>query len=197
MGAKNSPTSLLPSKKNLGKVPKRIHKAEREKMKREHLNELFLKLAEALEVGEQNSGKASILGETTRFIKVMLDQIKSLKKENAALLSESQYVKLEKNEIEDETCGLQIQIGELKRRLTVKEEKKLDLNAPPIESQEQQCLMEDSPIVNPVFVFPACLNFQGGGGDGDGGVVKAASNVRKPHPRYPTSLDSWHFQLLP
>lgn len=31
-----------------GKVPKRIHKAEREKMKREHLNELFLDLANAL-----------------------------------------------------------------------------------------------------------------------------------------------------
>lgn len=33
---------------NQGKVPKRIHKAEREKMKREHLNELFLDLANAL-----------------------------------------------------------------------------------------------------------------------------------------------------
>jgi len=31
-----------------GKVPKRIHKAEREKMKREHLNELFLDLANAI-----------------------------------------------------------------------------------------------------------------------------------------------------
>ena len=37
-----------PQKKNQGKVPKRIHKAEREKMKREHLNELFLELANAL-----------------------------------------------------------------------------------------------------------------------------------------------------
>jgi len=33
---------------NQGKVPKKIHKAEREKMKREHLNELFLDLANAL-----------------------------------------------------------------------------------------------------------------------------------------------------
>lgn len=35
-------------KKIQKKVPKRIHKAEREKMKREHLNELFLGLADAL-----------------------------------------------------------------------------------------------------------------------------------------------------
>ncbi|KAI3759315.1 hypothetical protein L6452_07038 [Arctium lappa] len=195
MGAKkNSPTSLVPSKKNLGKVPKRIHKAEREKMKREHLNELFMQLADALEVGEQNSGKASILGETSRFIKVMLDQIKSLKKENAGLLLESEYVRLEKNEIEDETCGLQTQIGELKRRL-IKEEKKLDLNAPPIEL-ESQYFMEDSPILKPVFVFPAYPNLQLDG-DGGIGVGKAASNVSKPHPRYPTPLDSWPFQLMP
>lgn len=35
-------------KKIQKKVPKRIHKAEREKLKREHLNELFLGLADAL-----------------------------------------------------------------------------------------------------------------------------------------------------
>lgn len=34
--------------KTKGKVPKRVHKAEREKLKREHLNELFLDLANAL-----------------------------------------------------------------------------------------------------------------------------------------------------
>lgn len=36
------------SGKNKGKVPKRIHKAEREKLKREHLNGLFLDLANSL-----------------------------------------------------------------------------------------------------------------------------------------------------
>lgn len=35
-------------KKKNGKVPKRIHKSEREKMKRESLNELFLALANSL-----------------------------------------------------------------------------------------------------------------------------------------------------
>ena len=37
-----------PGKKNQVKVPKKIHKAEREKLKREHLNDLFLDLANAL-----------------------------------------------------------------------------------------------------------------------------------------------------
>lgn len=35
-------------KMNQGKAPRRVHKAEREKMKREHLNELFLDLANTL-----------------------------------------------------------------------------------------------------------------------------------------------------
>lgn len=190
MGAEKSPTCLHTTKKNPGKAPKRIHKAEREKMKREHLNELFLELAGALELTEQNSGKASILTETTRVVKDMFDQIKSLKKENATLLSESQYVMVERNELEDETCGLQKQISELKniiKERTVSVQKNLDLNAPAIESQEPQYL-------NPVFVIPACHPQL------DTGVVNdnnaPASNVSKPYPRYPTPSDSWPLQLL-
>lgn len=38
----------FPAGKNKGKVPRRIHKAEREKLKREQLNELFLELASVL-----------------------------------------------------------------------------------------------------------------------------------------------------
>ncbi|GKG08154.1 hypothetical protein Tco_0333986, partial [Tanacetum coccineum] len=40
--------TLQPSKKSPGKVPKRINNAEREKLKCEHLNELFFELAGAL-----------------------------------------------------------------------------------------------------------------------------------------------------
>ncbi|KAJ0448046.1 putative transcription factor bHLH family [Helianthus annuus] len=74
MAAERSSACLQTSKKNPAKVPKRIHKAEREKLKHEHLNELFLELAGALELTEQNSGKASVLGETTRVVKDMIDQ---------------------------------------------------------------------------------------------------------------------------
>lgn len=37
-----------PGRKIQGKIPKRIHKAVREKQKREHLNDLFLELSDAL-----------------------------------------------------------------------------------------------------------------------------------------------------
>ncbi|KAK1301912.1 Transcription factor bHLH47 [Acorus calamus] len=36
------------NKRNPGKVPRKIHKAEREKLKRDHLNELFVELDNAL-----------------------------------------------------------------------------------------------------------------------------------------------------
>lgn len=38
----------LPNKRSQGKVPKKIHKAEREKLKRDQLNDLFLEVARAL-----------------------------------------------------------------------------------------------------------------------------------------------------
>jgi hypothetical protein len=80
-------------KKNRRKVPKRVHKSEREKMKREQLNELFFELSNAIELSQPNNGKASILCEATRLLKDLLAQIEDLRKENASLLSESHYVR--------------------------------------------------------------------------------------------------------
>lgn len=39
---------LSTRKKNPGKVPKKVHKSEREKLKRDHMNVLFLELGNAL-----------------------------------------------------------------------------------------------------------------------------------------------------
>ncbi|KAG5407633.1 hypothetical protein IGI04_013752 [Brassica rapa subsp. trilocularis] len=52
-----------------GKVPKRINKAVRERIICEHLNELFIELANSLELNQQNSGKVSVLCEATQFLK--------------------------------------------------------------------------------------------------------------------------------
>ncbi|XP_071703098.1 transcription factor bHLH47-like [Rutidosis leptorrhynchoides] len=205
MGSEKSPTCLQPSQKISNKLPKRIHKAEREKLKREHLNELFLELADALELADQNSGKASILGETTRVVKDMLDQIKSVKKENAALLSESQYVTVEKNELKDETCILQNQIGELKSMINeTTVQKNLDLNAPAVESQEPQLPqyfhheMIHLTSGDPILIIPACHNVRTHPQPDSGSVLRSIpkSNVSKPNPRYPTPSDSWPLQLL-
>ncbi|KAK1308098.1 Protein disulfide isomerase-like 5-3 [Acorus calamus] len=45
------------NKKNPGKVPRKIHKAEREKLKHDHLNELFVELGNALEAYEKKDSE--------------------------------------------------------------------------------------------------------------------------------------------
>ncbi|KAL1218116.1 Transcription factor bHLH47 [Cardamine amara subsp. amara] len=116
-----------------GKVPKRIHKAVRERLKREHLNELFIELADTLELNQQNSGKASILCEATRFLKDVLDQIEVLRKEHTSLLSESTYVTTEKNELKEETSALETEISKLQTEIEEKmNQSKPDLSTSPI-----------------------------------------------------------------
>ncbi|XP_028788500.1 transcription factor bHLH47 isoform X1 [Neltuma alba] len=206
-----SKTSSCPGKKNQGKIPKRIHKAEREKMKREHLNDLFVDLANALELGQQNNGKASILCEATKLLRDLLGQIEALKKENVSLLSESHYVTMEKNELQEENSDLETQIeklqGEIEARVA---QSKPDLNAPPpteeLEPPEQtifprECLQ--LPTVDPtlqrgpaVVVVPFRPQLQPSFPTPNITELTSNSIVSKPHARYPTPADSWPSQLL-
>ncbi|CAN6484629.1 unnamed protein product [Victoria cruziana] len=99
------------------KVAKKIHKAEREKLKRDHLNELFSDLGLALEPARQNNGKATILADATRILRDLLAQVDHLRKENAALLTESRYITDEKKELKDENAVLEAEIGKLQNQL--------------------------------------------------------------------------------
>ncbi|XP_057791988.1 transcription factor bHLH47-like [Salvia miltiorrhiza] len=184
---------------------------EREKMKRENLNELFFALANSLELSDQNNGKASVLIEASRTVKDMQDQIKCLKKENATLLSESQYVTVETNELKDENTALEAEIGKLRTEINSKTKLQLDLNMAPPEchNQEQGSHNIDSPFVFPVMkhgpqghiVSPHlatfCSNIQG---HPVVGIEHLASQhisvVSKPHARYLTPADKWPSQVL-
>lgn len=196
-----------PGKKNKGKVPKRIQKAEREKLKREHLNDLFLDLASALELTQQNSGKASVLCEATRLLRDLLSQIECLKKEHTSLLSESKYVTVEKNELREENSALEIEIEKLRSELEERiAQSKPDLNVPPPEFQQPELTSHFPgdcvrlPAVEPssqqvpaVFVLPIRPEALP---DVTQQTFKPNSNVSKPHARYPTPMDSWPSQLL-
>ncbi|KAF8037248.1 hypothetical protein BT93_B0226 [Corymbia citriodora subsp. variegata] len=193
-----------PCKKTHGKVPKRIHKAEREKQKREHLNELFQDLASALDLNQQNNGKASILCEAARLLKEIFGQIEGLKKENVTLLSESRYVTVEKNELKEENSALEAQIEKLQSELRARvAESKPDLNAPPPEctqpavaanypgdttglaTAEPPLQQTHAVIIVPLQPQPDLSSYP-----------VHAPHVSKPHPRYPTPADSWPSQLL-
>ncbi|KAJ9163626.1 hypothetical protein P3X46_023275 [Hevea brasiliensis] len=188
--------------KNKGKVPKRIHKAEREKLKREQLNELFLELASALELTQPNNGKASILSEAARLLKDLIGQIDGLNKENESLLSESRYVTIEKNELKEENSALETQIKGLQRELEARmSQSKPDLNVPPPEFDHPELRQHfpgeslrlpaaDATLqqAQAVFVVPLHPELQA--------YPVTTSNVSKPHARYPTPADSWPSQLL-
>ncbi|KAJ4793575.1 basic helix-loop-helix (bHLH) DNA-binding superfamily protein [Rhynchospora pubera] len=109
-----------PRKKGNGKVPKKIHKAEREKLKRDQLNDLFSDLHNMLETDKQNNGKATILGDASRILRDLFSQVDTLRKENAALVKESHYVTQENNELRDEKGVLQTEIIELQNELRMR-----------------------------------------------------------------------------
>lgn len=187
-----------PGKKNQKKVPRRIHKAERERQKREHLNELFFELSNALDLKQPNNGKASVLNEATRLLKDLFAQIECLKKENASLLSESHYVTLEKNELREENSTLETQIGSLQSELEARVvQSKPDLNAPP-----PDCLTIPAPEptlgqAHTVFVLPIRSDLHAYPLPNATQITSnPTANVSKPHARYPTSDDSWPTQLL-
>ncbi|KAL9439378.1 hypothetical protein AB3S75_024941 [Citrus x aurantiifolia] len=200
-----------PTKKNKSRVPKRVHKAEREKLKREHLNDLFLDLANAVEVNQPNNGKACVLNEAARLLKDLFSQIESLNKENASLLSESHYVTIEKNELKEENSSLESQIEGLQSELHARVvQSKPDLNIPPEFQQPElsshfpgdsygfpaavEPTLSQAPAV---LVVPIHSDLQAySASDVAQLTSKPASNVSKPHARYPNPADSWPSQLL-
>lgn len=195
----------LVKKKNQGRVPKKIHKAEREKLKRDQLNELFLELGHILEPAQQNKGKAIILGDASRILRDLFAQVESLRKENAALLTESSYVTAEKNELRDENSALQAEIAELKNELQARMQSdcawsnSTDMSPPtlpqPVSTvlpmQQQQPLVIRPACAAPIRelqLFPESPTTPT--------QPTPSSNVRRPHARYPTPSDSWPGQLL-
>ncbi|RCV44565.1 hypothetical protein SEVIR_9G389000v4 [Setaria viridis] len=101
-------------------APRKVHKAEREKLKRDHLNDLFVELGNMLEADRQNNGKACILTDTTRILRDLLLQVESLRKEHSNLQNESHYVAIERNELQDENGVLRKEISELQDELRMR-----------------------------------------------------------------------------
>ncbi|TVU37740.1 hypothetical protein EJB05_11073 [Eragrostis curvula] len=115
-----APTERLLQGKCEKKAPKKVHKSEREKRKRDKQNDLFEELGKMLEPDRQNNGKACVLNDTTRILKDQLSQVDSLRKENSALKNESHYVALERNELFDENNVIRNEISNLQNEIRVR-----------------------------------------------------------------------------
>ncbi|KAK4417674.1 Transcription factor [Sesamum alatum] len=201
--------AIRTSKKSTVKVPRKIHKAAREKLKRDQMNELFLDLGRTMDLDHPNNGKACILRETVRLLRELLTQVDNLRKENATLLSESNYVTIEKNELLEETSALDDQIKSLQREIDEKANP-TDLNVSEPQNSTSPQLQEDhvafplvghapeaTSVVTPVFVMPLHHDSQGFPSPfPEVNMPKVASGVSRPEPRYPSSSDSWPSHIL-
>ncbi|CAA0828426.1 Transcription factor bHLH47 [Striga hermonthica] len=187
-----------PRRTNPGKITRKIHKAAREKLKRDRMNELFTDLGRTLDLDHMSNGKASILRETIRLVGELLAQVESLKKENVTLFSECNYVTAERDELQEETSTLDAQIKKLQKEINERANCEEDSG---LSGKFPLKLTEDhsAPAVGPpLIVMPLAAHesqvfsvpFT------EANVCKAPANVSKPRARYPSSSDSWPSHIL-
>ncbi|EFJ14637.1 hypothetical protein SELMODRAFT_445783 [Selaginella moellendorffii] len=94
-------------------VSRKVHKADREKLRRDKLNEQFAELAAVLDPEKPKQDKASILGDSLQAVKNLRVEIKRLRIERGTLFDESRDLKRERDDLEEEKAALEKQTDEL------------------------------------------------------------------------------------
>ncbi|ONK57104.1 uncharacterized protein A4U43_C10F16660 [Asparagus officinalis] len=92
---------------------RKIQKADREKLRRDRLNEQFLELGKALDPDRPKNDKATILSDTIQMLKDLTTQVNKLKTEYSSLSEESRELTQEKNELREEKATLKSEIDNL------------------------------------------------------------------------------------
>ncbi|XP_021686276.2 transcription factor bHLH121 isoform X2 [Hevea brasiliensis] len=92
---------------------RKIQKADREKLRRDRLNEHFIELGNALDPDRPKNDKATILADTIQLLKDLTSQVNKLKAEYATLTEESRELTQEKNDLREEKASLKSDIENL------------------------------------------------------------------------------------
>ncbi|KAJ4716726.1 transcription factor bHLH [Melia azedarach] len=92
---------------------RKIQKADREKLRRDRLNEHFTELGNALDPDRPKNDKATILADTLQILKDLTSQVEKLKAEYASLTEESRELTQEKNDLREEKASLRSDIENL------------------------------------------------------------------------------------
>ncbi|XP_078440364.1 transcription factor bHLH121-like isoform X2 [Wolffia australiana] len=92
---------------------RKVQKADREKLRRDRLNEQFQELGNALDPSRPKNDKATILADTIQMLKDLTAQVDKLKSEYASLSEESSELSQEKNELREEKAALKSEIDTL------------------------------------------------------------------------------------
>ncbi|KAL4187826.1 hypothetical protein AMTRI_Chr09g21170 [Amborella trichopoda] len=92
---------------------RKVQKADREKLRRDRLNEQFLELGSALDPDRPKNDKATILADTIQMLKDLTSQVNKFKSEYHSLSEESHELLQEKNELREEKATLKSDIESL------------------------------------------------------------------------------------
>lgn len=92
---------------------RKVQKADREKLRRDRLNEQFLELGHALDPDRPKNDKATILTDTIQVLRDLTAEVNKLKAEYATLSEESHELTQEKNELREEKTSLKSDIENL------------------------------------------------------------------------------------
>ncbi|KAK4802305.1 hypothetical protein SAY86_000508 [Trapa natans] len=110
IGIQSQPTN--PSQRNESSARK-TQKADREKLRRDRLNEHFVELGNTLDPDRPKNDKATILTDTIQLLKELTAEVNKLKAEYAALTEESHELTQEKNYLKEERTSLKSDVENL------------------------------------------------------------------------------------
>ncbi|KAL6640217.1 hypothetical protein ACP70R_022066 [Stipagrostis hirtigluma subsp. patula] len=107
------PSQRIECKAQGSTAARKVQKADREKMRRDKLNEQFQELGNALDPDRPRNDKATILGDTIQMLKDLTSQVNKLKTEYKSLSEEARELTQEKNELRDEKASLKSEVDNL------------------------------------------------------------------------------------
>ncbi|CAH9125903.1 unnamed protein product [Cuscuta epithymum] len=85
---------------------RKVQKADREKLRRDRMNEQFAELGSTLDPDRPKNDKASIIIDTIQMVKELTDQVSRLKDEYTALTEECRELTQEKNDLREEKASI-------------------------------------------------------------------------------------------
>ncbi|ESW03589.1 hypothetical protein PHAVU_011G026500 [Phaseolus vulgaris] len=92
---------------------RKTQKADREKLRRDRLNEQFVVLGNILDPDRPKNDKATIIGDTIQLLQDLTSQVSKLKDEYTTLNEESCELAREKNDLREEKASLKSDIEKL------------------------------------------------------------------------------------
>lgn len=124
-------------------VARKVQKADREKLRRDRLNEHFLELGSTLDPDRPKNDKATILTDTIQVLKDLTAEVNRLQAECTALSEESRELMQEKNELREERSSIKSEI----ENLNVQYQQRMRVMYP-------WTAMDPSVIMGPAYSYP-------------------------------------------